>query len=230
MKPRLWYLALAGSLLVLVGVWGPWVPHQAAGLVLSGWDLNEYVKFLPGVRAGTTSVIRELFYLPVWSTGLGLALLAHRPLEGQVGWGRRLALMALGLTLVTLVLPPYPFIKTAYQSGELQGQFYLGLLGGLLVLLSPLSQRLPDRLLGGLLFLLAGMGGGLALWQFVVVRPKIQALYGSTLGVGWGLIVLALGLGALMTAGVWTLVGGHREPADEAVEAPQPPEELEAVD
>jgi hypothetical protein len=210
MSRRLWRGALGGALLALIGVWGAWVPHKDAGLVLSGWDLTEWVKFLPGVRAGTESITRELFYLPVWCLGLIFALLGNQPIEGRTAHSRRLALMAWSLALTLLILPPYPFVKTAYQSHEFRGQFYLGLSGALLVLLSPLTRRLSDRATGALWVALALLGGGPALWQFSLVRPKIQALYGSTLGWGWGLLALVAGLGGVLAVGVWR-VAGRRE-------------------
>ena len=59
-----WRAGLTGVAFALVGVWAPWIPHRAAALVLSGWDLAEFVKFVPGASA-----TRELFYLPVWCAG-----------------------------------------------------------------------------------------------------------------------------------------------------------------
>ena len=77
---------MAGAILAVIGLWGTWIPHPAAALVLSGWDLTEFVKFLP-----STSTIRELFYLPVWSAGVVMAVLAFRP---SVGLPKRLVLIA----------------------------------------------------------------------------------------------------------------------------------------
>lgn len=210
MNRWLWRGALGGALLALVGVWGAWVSHEDAGLVLSGWDLTEWVKFLPEVRAGTESITRELFYLPVWCLGLVFALLGNRPVEGRATHSRRLASMALGLALTLLILPPYPFVKTAFKSNEFGGQFYLGLSGAFLVSLSPLTGRLSGRATGVGLIALALLGGGPALGQFGLVRPKIQALYGSTLGWGWGLFALIAGLGGVLAVGV-CLVVGRRE-------------------
>ena len=65
------HFILVGIILALVGYWGPWVDRKAAALVLSGLDMADFVKLLPGVRAGTERVVRELFY-PVSYTHLTL--------------------------------------------------------------------------------------------------------------------------------------------------------------
>ena len=61
------FVGLIGVALALVGVWGSWVPHRVAALTLSGWDLAEFVRFVPGAL-----VPHELFYLPVWCAGVAL--------------------------------------------------------------------------------------------------------------------------------------------------------------
>jgi len=42
-----------GVLCILIGYWAPWVAHPAAGLVQNGFDLSEFVKFLPQVKDGS---------------------------------------------------------------------------------------------------------------------------------------------------------------------------------
>ncbi|MCB0079731.1 MAG: hypothetical protein KDE47_02315 [Caldilineaceae bacterium] len=56
-----WLLPLT-LLLILTGYVGPWVPHRVSGLVVTGLDLAEYVKFLPIIRSGQVSLWREGFY------------------------------------------------------------------------------------------------------------------------------------------------------------------------
>jgi len=160
-----WRVALVGAALALIGVWVAWVPHRAAGLVLSGWDLAEYVKFLPGVSA-----IRELFYLPVWSASITLAILAahlrtaqakesttvlNPPQEDQstLPSAIQAGLMLTALGLMVALLPPYPDLLTGYQSAEFRWRFILGLSGILLVLLiwlltSPLLPAVARQRLG----------------------------------------------------------------------------------
>lgn len=193
-----WWMALLGVGLVLIGVWGAWVPHRAAALVLSGWDLAEYVKFLPG-----TSTVRELFYLPVWCAGLVLAVLAVQPTIGLV---TRAALIAVALGLMLAILPPYPHLLNGYQSAEFRWRFILGTCGVLLVLgFLPASRWLQsdasftNGLAGRLLLLLALVGVFPALWQYLDIRGVIETVYGARLGWSWGVLVFV---------GGWVLVGG----------------------
>jgi hypothetical protein len=211
-----WGIGLLAVTLALVGVWGAWVPHRAAALVLSGWDLAEFVKFLPGV-----SVIRELFYLPVWCASLALILLATHPPAGPTGEPlvqAGLTLAAFGLLLA--LLPPYPHLLTGYQSAEFRWRFILGFGGILLVALiwllasplSPVVRRwrrgksesnppLSTRLVGGLLLLLALVGAIPSLWQFLTLRGTIAAVYGASLGWGWGLGLFLIGWVLLAATG-----------------------------
>jgi MFS family permease len=116
-------------------------------LVLSGWDLAEFVKFLPGVSA-----IRELFYLPVWSASITLAILAthaHNVQKNQsttvldppekdqptLPSAIQAGLMLAALGLMVALFPPYPDLLTGYQSAEFRWRFILGVSGILLVLL-----------------------------------------------------------------------------------------------
>ncbi len=205
--------------LMLLGAWGPWVPHPIAGLSLNLWDLVEVVQYLPAVRAGTQSVIRELFFLPLWAGGLALAwFFGHLS-----GWGgaasdatsrsarlfsylRRFLPLALPLFLVALTLPPYPDTLTGYRSAEFRGRFYLGWTGLFLVLLSPTLGRLPRRLGGGLLVLL-GLGGALLpLWQYLGVQDDLAWVYSLPLGWGWGLLVTLVGGAVLVATGLAFLV------------------------
>jgi hypothetical protein len=174
-------------------------------LVLSGWDLAEFVKFLPG-----TSTIRELFYLPVWSAGVVMAVLAFQPSSGLL---KRLVLIAFALALFLAILPPYPHLLNGYRSAEFQWRFFLGI-GGLLSVPGLLfaSRRLAapspvlDRAVGGLLLTLALVGAIPALWQFLNARGAIEALYGTQPGWGWGLGAFLVGWVLIGTSGARTLV------------------------
>jgi hypothetical protein len=186
-------LAWLGAGLALVGIWGAWVPHRAAALVLSGWDMAEFAKFLPGVSA-----IRELFYLPAWCLGLALALLAHRPGAGLI---RRVGLSALALALMVAVLPPYPQLLQGVGPAESRWQFALGASGLVLVPLAGFSRRWPAPAVGGLLLALAVAGAVPPLWQFLQLRGVIASVYAARLGWGWGLVAFLLGWGLLGVVG-----------------------------
>ncbi len=62
-----------GWMLATVGYYGPWIVHKTAALTLTGSDMGEFVKFLPGVLDGSLRVMRQLFYLPPMAVALGVA-------------------------------------------------------------------------------------------------------------------------------------------------------------
>ena len=99
-----WLLPLA-ALLTLAGYFGPWVPHRVAGLVVTGLDLGEYVKFLPTVRGGQVTLWREGFYLPLVTVSLALSLAAFRP-QWRYGWSMRVLLLVIAGIAALNLLPP----------------------------------------------------------------------------------------------------------------------------
>lgn len=198
-SPMFLFLSLSGVLLALVGYWRPWIPHKAAGLALTAWDLTEWVKFLPAWRAGTLNVQREVFYLPLIASGLALALMAPRLRSRLARW----ALWALGGILCLLVLPAYELLFTAYRGGEGQSQFFLALAGFALVLLSPLARAWSGQLYGAVLTALGLIGLGLPLWQLALLRPVVAQVYAEPVGWGIGAILNSIGFSLVTVSGLW---------------------------
>lgn len=204
-SPRI-LLGLAGLILAVVGYWGPWVDHFTAALVIPGFDLAEYVKFLPEVRAGTVPVIRELFYLPAPAAGLCLALIT--------GWQRRrlpawatalLAILAAGLALI--VAPPPDFIIRFVQDVALRaewGRQALLAVGTFLAVVAGLmwARRLSWPVIALFISLIAVAGTAIPLWQFFAARPAIERVYNRPVTLGWGLWLMPLGF-ALTVATAW---------------------------
>ncbi len=206
MSRRGWWIGIGGLSLGLVGVWGAWVPHRAVALVLSGWDLAEFVKFLPGV-----AVVRECFYLPVWCAAVALSLMARQATDGARGRRRRRVVCRVMIGLVALalavaILPPFPHVLDGYRSAEFRWRFILGLVGCGWVLVNLVGRRWPVRAVGGALVGLALVGTIPALWQFLQVRGPIAAIYGTSLGWGWGIGALLLGWGLVGWVGVRPLL------------------------
>ncbi len=193
-----WLLVL-GALLGLAGAVTSWIPHRAAALRLNALDLFVVVRLLPPVRDGVIRLAREAFLLPLLAPALVLALaptFCIRP-RGLFRYGGPLIGAALALT----VLPPYPPILTAWRDPLYRGQLLLtvGFCG--LAVLSLWGARLPERIRGGLVALLALVGWLLPLLAFLRVRPIFAALYGAPVGGGPGLVLGALGAGLVVVAG-----------------------------
>jgi len=173
----------------LAGYYGPWVAHRAAGLVIIGLDLAEYVKFLPQVASGQTGVPRELFYLPLFAGSVTASLLASRRcLPTWLRWTLALAAAPLALAM----LPP------AWSPGLLRlGEFRLQVLAiGVCLALIPgiaLTRYLPDwSILVTIAFLalLAAIGPA---WAFLQVRGAIAQVYRQQPPLGWGFWISLLG-------------------------------------
>jgi hypothetical protein len=180
--------------------------------------LSEFVKFLPG-----TKVARELFFLPVWCAGVGLSLMANRRAEGIV---RRVGLTAAALALIVALLPPYPHVLNGYRMAEFRWQFILGVTGTLLVLLCAwFSRYLPEKALGGLLIALALIGAVPPMWQFLAIRWRIEAAYGTSLGWGWGLGAFVVGWVLVIAAGTRWLIQPDPEPS--TISRPEPASALD---
>ena len=186
-------LLFVALVLIGVGYFGPWVAHQDAGLNSSADDLAEFVKFMPVVRAGQIGIVRELFFIPIWITSIGLGLLASR----IKSWGLRLALLALSLLLVFTPLPGFTFLLTAYRSPEFGPTFWTTV-GVMLIAigLAVFGGRMlrADWAAASLWILLGLAAASIAPLHFVKVAPEIERLYPFT--VGWGVLaVVAGGLG-----------------------------------
>lgn len=201
-RQRRWLLLL-GGLGALSGYWGPWVNHRVAGLVITGLDLAEYVKFLPPVRSGELTLWREGFYLPLVAVSLAFSLAAFRP-EFGYRWPLRALLLLLALVAALNLLPP-AWTPPLLVTPEFRRQT-LALVGLLAAMsLSPFWALLPARavalLVSGLILL--------ALWfavpNFLRVLPTITELYQEPLYPGWGIYLTGAGLLLLAAANLTAL-------------------------
>ncbi len=192
-----WLPLLALWLLACAGYFGAWVPHRAAGLVITGVDLAEYVKFLPPVMAGQVPVQREAFYLPLISASLIATLIAGR--RSLPLW-LRLLLGAAAVPLALALLPP------AWSPGTLRlPEFRLQVAALLACLaatpLTVLLRYLPDRVVLLAIALLALAAVLWSTWSFNQVLPAIRVVYRAPLAPGWGFwLALAAQLGIALYA------------------------------
>ncbi len=192
---------LASLALALLGFWMPWLTHPAAALRLNGFELSEWVTFLPGVRDGSLPFGRLTFLIPLAALiplfGIAAArsrgaapparrrfrLLALLP-TSPLGWG----LLLLALLCAAAVFPPYEaFIRADYWP-EYRPQFFAACAA--LVVLGVIFT-LPDEANHVLQILFALLGGGFAFWAALSVRAvALQEFHtGWSLGLGWAAIV-----------------------------------------
>ena len=186
------------ALLTLAGYFGPWVPHRAAGLVVLGLDMGEYVKFLPAVRSGEIALWRPAFYLPLLAVSLALSLHAFRP-ELRYGWPVRAAFVAGAMVAALNMLPP-AWSPAVLGQPEFRTQvLWIGLCLGA-ALISPLLALLPRWAAAAVTALLALLALALPAVYFLRVLPPISALYNYAVTPGWGPWVMGAGLILLAVA------------------------------
>ena len=200
-------LTLAGLILSIAGYWGPWVDHFTAALVIPGFDLAEYVKFLPEVRAGTVPVTRELFYLPAPAAGLCLALTVGQLRRRLPTWVTA-SLAVLAVTLALIVAPPPDFILRFSRDAALRAEWgpqAVLATGAFLAVVAALTWagRLPRWVPPIFTTLIAGVGTAVPLWQFFAVRPAIDRVYNKPVRLGWGLWLTPLGFFLVVAAAWW---------------------------
>lgn len=195
------WLLPAALLLAFAGYAGAWVDHKAAGLVITGLDLGEYVKFLTPVRRGEVTLWREGFYLPLVAVSLGASLLAFRS-ELRYACPVRAGLLALAGVAALNLLPP-AWTPGRMMTDEFRQQA-LALLGCLAALaFSPFLALLPRKVTAVLIAVLSVVAAVVPVRQFFAVLPAIEALYSQPQTPGWGLLLCAASLLALAGGVVW---------------------------
>ncbi len=192
---RLWPLA---ALVVLAGYFAPWVDHPVSGLVITGLDLGETVKFLPAVRENTINLWRQGFYLPLFTVSLACALLAYRPYY-RYAFPVRLALLLAGAVAALNMLPP-AWSPAVLSTPEFRLQTFAIFFCLAATAFSPLLGRLPAIAAYAPLLLLTLASMVLPSIAFLRVLPEIAELYRRTLTPGWGFYVMLIGLTAFAFA------------------------------
>lgn len=186
-----WILPLS-LLLALVGYFGPWIAHQVAGLVVTGLDFGEYVKFLPTVRDGTVKLWREGFYIPLITVSAAAILIAYRAALAYPWWLRYLLLAIAAIAALNLVPPAWTPTRLLEPEFRLQTASLVLLLIG--VGLSPFIALLPARY-AAIIISILGLAAIIAPTQgFFAVLPAIQYLYNEPLLAGWGLWLMLISL------------------------------------
>ena len=193
----------------MIGYFGPWVAHPTVGLVINGQDMAEFVKFLPEVRSGQATMVRELFYLPLWATAVSLSLLGSNRRMAYPLW-LRTVMWILAPILASAALPP-TYTPPMLLTPEFRVQ--TGIIGLCLLLWAGQwwLRGLPLRWVGGLVAGLSLAAATLPQWQFFAIRPAVAVAYGAPIQVGWGLWLTVLSFGAVTAAGIAVLIRDTRE-------------------
>jgi hypothetical protein len=201
-------LILLGVPLILVGYFSPWIPHRAAGLALTGFEISEWIKFAPEVQTGTAPLRRASFYWPPFVAALGLAFLATR--RHRWSWWAWL-LVALSAMLSLLPFPLLEEVRDLVGIRNNLGRLALVAAGLATVALALWRRRLPDRLRGPLL-LLVGVGGTvLVTTAFSAAEPIVERLYNHLIDPGVGYHLTRGGMLLLALAGLVDLLGVTRQ-------------------
>jgi hypothetical protein len=184
-----WLVLILVMALGLVGYYGPWVPHKAAGLIVVGLDLAEYVKFIPEVASGQIRLYREIFYLPLFAASVAATIIASR--DSLPRWVRvPLALIAIPLALA--MLPP-AWSPAVLRMAEFRLQVSAIAFCLLLVPATAVLRHMPDRLALVILALISLAAAVPPAWGFLLVHGAIEGLYRRPLPLGWGLWLQTLG-------------------------------------
>jgi hypothetical protein len=189
-----WLLPL-GLAMAAVGYYGPWIAHVTAALTLSGVDMGEFIKFLPGVLDGSLHVVRQFYYLVPLAVVVNVALLAGSR-QLRYPWPARLAIWILAWPVSLQLLPPaWSLASLATAEFRLQAVA----LGACWILLAAfwLLGRLPLSLTGPLSATLSLAAGAMSFWQFLLTKPAIDQVYRQPPAVGWGFTLCLAGLAVM---------------------------------
>jgi hypothetical protein len=211
-------LTVAGIILVLVGFFSPWIDHPAAGLALTGFEIGEWIKFAPEVRAGTARLNRAGFYCPSSAAAIALAMMAV-----SAGSHRRLR-WALLIGSAAVALLPFPLVEEVSSLVGIKANWArFGLVGlGLLAVAAVAiwGQRIPFRVRGATLLVTGLAGLAAASATYAAAEPIVERLYNRLIDPGLGLTILQAGQAALATGGIWQMIVGERKKGDPHEESP----------
>jgi hypothetical protein len=203
---QIWLPLIASGLVGLAGYFGPWVAHRANGLIVSGLDLGEYVKFIPQVLSGQIAIQREGFYMPLVAGSLIASLLASR--RSLSRWLR--ILLGLGAIPLALAMLPPAWSPATLRLPEFRLQMVALIFCLLMAPAVVVTRFLPDRLVLVLIAALAIPAAILPAWGFLQVRPAVAGLYRQPLRLGWGFWAELIGF---LFVAFWAIAAALTRPA-----------------
>ena len=194
------WLTPAACLFALAGYFAPWVDNRVAGLVITGLDRGEYVKFLPAVRNGVISIWRQGFYIPLVAVSLSCSLIAYRRVW-RFALPVKLALLLIAAVAALNMLPP-AWSPAVLAAPEFRLQTMCITLCLAALAFSPFLGLLPALAAYAPILLLSLAGIWLPVSGLLIVLPDIQSLYRTPLAPGWGIYLMVIGLAGLAVSSV----------------------------
>lgn len=199
-----------GWALAAIGYYGAWIAHETAALTLSGVDMGEFVKFLPGVLDGSLDIIRQVLYLPPFAVVVSVALLVGSQ-RLRYPWVFQWLVVVLAVPVSLQLLPP-AWSVASLTSPEFRAQTIALGFSWLLLAGFWLWGRLPAWLTGTASAILCLAAIALSAWQFLMAKPAIDNVYGTPPSIGWGFYLCMAGLLLIALGSVILAVRARRPP------------------
>jgi hypothetical protein len=182
-----------------LGYFSPWLWPTPAALRLSAHDLVEWMTFMQTVRDGTFPVTRLDLLWPLAGiavlTALASALSIARP---KFPYFPYLPYFLLSLFAAGLILPPYEFLRIAYNDPELAPQFWLGIATGIaappLALFAGLRPVWARRGMS----LIASLSLIASIRAYSIIQPPFTDILTKAAPTGYGFVLIVLGFSALV--------------------------------
>ncbi len=182
-----------GFTLILLAYFLVWLPQSVVGLSFIGFELGEWVKFLPQIRSGELTVNRNLFYLPPITLGLMLA-------AWTIDWPNRRwqtwVVRGMSILIACLALPALEVILDE-QTDQWLLRIQLITVVVLATIIAPLLKRLMPSFTKWYTWItiifLGFIGASWPTWAYLTIRPIVTELFGAPVGIGPGVTLNIIG-------------------------------------
>ncbi len=182
-----------GLVMLWIGYFLPWIPHEAAALNMGAYDLSNWVMLLPEVQKEGIAIGRMNFLMIM---ALIVLLSFELTLQGgfsQLWW----IFVCLG---ILIMIPSYPSIMFFRTDTSVIWQILLIVVTLFLMIVLWLVRNWRFlRLLQGFFTLLIGLA---CLLPFLLMRHILNDYYGSIPDIGVGWYVTLLGLLFVVCSGI----------------------------
>lgn len=184
-----WLMPLTLTL-ILIGYLGVWMPGDVAGLRLIGWEVGEWVKFLPAFKQAAFSpdlsppTNRNWFYIPPIMLALSLLLWTADWRNNWQTWLTRL----FAIPIAFLAVPDIPIIVDEDIDQWIVRVGAFGVVC-LMVLIAPFFRNIVTLPL----CIFATLGATLPFAAYQATRWHIEDLLQMPVGIGWGLWLNVIG-------------------------------------